>query len=135
MIFPLPPFPKNIFSIIVGLALIGAGGPLIFILCLIELTKNVKKISINYDQNTINDIASAINNLFISIGDLIGPIVGGFLTSHFGFKACCSIIFIISFIFYLMFQCYYGKSDKNNNGNILRNDYNDNRALNEQLFK
>ena len=135
LIYPLPPFPKNIISIIIGLALIGAGGPLIFILGLIELATIVKKYSANYDQNTINDIASAINNLFISIGDLLGPIIGGFLSSHFGFEFCCVIICVSFFIFYLVFQFYYGKGDKVEN--LLSNDNNNNdiRELNEQLFK
>ena len=135
LIYPLPPFPKNIITIIIGLALIGAGGPLIFILGLIELATIVKKYSANYDQNTINDIASAINNLFISIGDLLGPIIGGFLSSHFGFEFCCVIIFVSFFIFYLVFQFYYGKGDKVEY--LLNNDNNNNdiRELNEQLFK
>ena len=135
LIYPLPPFPKNIISIIIGLSLVGFGGPPIFILGLLELSKIVKKISINYDQNTINDIASAMNNLFVSIGDLLGPIIGGFLSSHFGFKICCIIIFIFFLIFSFIFFHFYDKGiyhndDKSNS--IIRND---NAALNEQLFK
>ena len=126
---------KNIISIIIGLSLVGFGGPPVFILGLLELSKIVKKISINYDQNTINDIASAMNNLFVSIGDLLGPIIGGFLSSHFGFKICCIIIFIFFLIFSFIFYHFYDKGiyhndDKSNS--IIRND---NAALNEQLFK
>ena len=51
LIFPLPPFPKNVIATIIGLALIGAGGPLIFILCLIELSKIIKKYNVNYDRS------------------------------------------------------------------------------------
>ena len=133
LIYPLPPFPKNIITIIVGLALIGGGGPPIFILGLLELAKNVKKMSVNYDDNTINDIASAINNLFISIGDLIGPIIGGFLSSNFGFKFCCLIIFIIFIIIFTLFFFFYGKNNDDDK-NIIMNEKNNIRPLNEQLF-
>ena len=64
---------RVVFTII-GLSLVGAGGPVIFILSLLEISNILNKICKNYDQNTINDIASAANNLFVSIGDLIGPI-------------------------------------------------------------
>ena len=131
LIFPLPPFPKNIISIIVGLCFIGAGGPLIFILGLIELSKIVKKINGNYDKNTINDIASAMNNLFISIGDLLGPIIGGFLSSHFGFKFCCLTIFIIFVLIYILFLYYYDKGNNENNIEMIKLT----KSLNEELYK
>ena len=139
LIYPLAPFPKNIISIIFGLSLVGAGGPLIFILGLLELSKIVKKISTGYDQNTINDIASAMNNLFVSIGDLLGPIVGGFLSSHFGFKVCCIILFSIFLIFSLIFFRYYDKNINDDNKEILNGDVENlngnNQALKEELFK
>ena len=139
LIYPLSPFPKNIISIIFGLSLIGAGGPLILILSLIELSKTVKKISTDYDQNTINDIASAMNNFFASNGDLLGPIVGGFLSSNFGFKVCCIILFSIFLIFSLIFFHYYDKNNNDDNKeiekNYIENLNGNNQALKEDLFK
>ncbi len=131
LIYPLPPFPKNLFFIIIGLSLIGAGGPLIFILGLLELSKNLKNICGDYDQNTINDIASAIFNLFISIGDLLGPIIGGFFSSHFNFQISCFAIFTIFFIYFVLFICFYNKDNKNEDDKSLNN----NKSLQEELFK
>ena len=133
LIFPLPPFPQKIIYIIIGLSLIGAGGPFIFILGLISLSKIVKKINSNYDQNTINDIASAMNNLFISIGDLSGPIIGGFLSSSFNFKICCIILSITFFIFFIIFLLFYDKNinDNTDDKNIIANN---NLELSRQLF-
>ena len=113
LIYPLPPFPNKIVFIIIGLALVGAGGPVIFILSLLEVSKILKRISINYDQNTINDIAASIDNLFLSVGDLLGPIIGGFISSHFGFKVTCIFIFTVLVIFYILFLCFYTKDDEN----------------------
>ena len=133
LIFPLPPFPQKIIYIIIGLSLIDAGGPFIFILGLISLSKIVKKINSNYDQNTINDIASAMNNLFISIGDLSGPIIGGFLSSSFNFKICCIILSITFFIFFIIFLFFYDKNinDNTDDKNIIANN---NLELSRQLF-
>ena len=131
LIYPLPPFPKNLVFVIIGLSLIGSAGPLIFILGLLELSKNLKNICGDYDQNTINDIASAIFNLFISIGDLLGPIIGGFFSSHFNFQISCFAIFTIFFIYFVLFICFYNKDNKNEDDKSLNN----NKSLQEELFK
>ena len=120
LIYPLPPFPKHIVFIIIGLALIGAGS-LIFIFTLLELSNILKKVCKDYDQNTINDISSAINNLFTSLGDLLGPIIGGFLSSHFSFEISCIIIFSIFSIFFIMFILLYNKNNKNESEKISNN--------------
>ena len=129
LIYPLPPFPNHIVFIIIGLALIGVGS-LIFIFSLLELSKIIKKISGNYDQNTINDIASAVNNFFTAIGDLLGPIIGGFFSSHFSFKISCIFIFTIFTIYYILFLCFYTKDSKN-----ISEKLSNNITLQEELFK
>ena len=131
LIYPLPPFHNKIVFTIIGLSLIGAGGPIIFILSLLEVSKILNKICKNYDQNTINDIASAANNLFTSIGDLLGPIIGGFISSHFGFKFTCIFIFGVLIIFYLLFICFYTRDNKNISDKLSNNII----SLQEELFK
>ena len=98
---------------------------------MVELSKILQNICENYDQNTINDVASAMFNLFSSIGDLLGPIIGGFISSNFSFDITCIFIFICFIIFYLLFVCFYNKdikklSDKLSNNNV---------TLQEELFK
>ena len=119
----------KVVFIIIGLALIGVGS-LIFIFSLLELSKIIKKISGNYDQNTINDIASAVNNFFTAIGDLLGPIIGGFFSSHFSFKISCIFIFTIFTIYYILFLCFYTKDSKN-----ISEKLSNNITLQEELFK
>ena len=131
LIYPLPPFPKKIFIVIIGLSFIGAGGPVIFILGLVELSKILQNICENYDQNTINDVASAMFNLFSSIGDLLGPIIGGFISSNFSFDITCIFIFICFIIFYLLFVCFYNKDIKKLSNKLSNN----NVTLQEELFK
>ncbi len=110
MIFPYPPIPKRIFFVIMGFILIGGGGAPIFIPGLVALTKNIKKIEPNIDELMANDISSAINNLTFAIGDFCGPIIGGFLSTHFGFKNCCLFVSLI-ILFYSIFFLIYFKKD------------------------
>ena len=109
-IFPCPPIPQSIILIIFGFLINGIGSAPVFIPGLVLLSKNIRKNDSTIDEFTANDISSAINNLTIDIGEFLGPIVGGFLTSRYNFKVCCYIIFVISisysFIFFLYFFSY-----------------------------
>ena len=57
-----------------------------------------------------NDISSSIYNLTFDIGDFCGPIIGGFLSTHFGFKNCCLFVSLI-ILFYSIFFLIYFKKD------------------------
>ena len=110
MIYPFPPFPKSPIIIIIGCCLIGGGDVPIFIPGIILLSKNIKRFEPNLDILTANDISSAINNLAFAIGDFIGPIIGGFLSTHFTFKYCCLIVSLMisayCIIFFINFYKY-----------------------------
>ena len=110
-IYPIPPFPKQLFLIIVGLFLIGVGSPPINVSGLVILCKLIRKTN-NIDEKTANDIASAMNNLSISIGDFAGPILGGFFSTNFGFKYCCIILTLILSIYLIFFLYYFYKNIK-----------------------
>ena len=109
MIYPYPPIPKNIIIVIIGFFLIGGGGVPIFIPGLVSLKKNMKKIDPNIDDMTVNDITSAINFLTLNIGDFCGPIIGGFFSTHFGFKKCCLIITCIILSYLIIYFIYFHK--------------------------
>ena len=109
MIYPYPPIPKCLFFIVFGFILIGGGGVPIFIPGLIALNKNIKKNGSNMDELTANDITSAINFLIINIGDFCGPVIGGFLTTHLGFKNCCLSISCFILIYGIFYFIYFYK--------------------------
>ena len=106
-IYPCPPVPRSIISIIFGFLLVGVGSAPVFIPGLVALSKNISLIDPNIGELTANDISSAINNLTIDIGEFIGPIAGGFLTSHYDFKYCCFIVFVVSIIYSGIFILYF----------------------------
>ena len=104
---PCPPFPKKIIFVISGFLINGIGQAPVFIPGLVVLSKNIRSIDTNIDELIANDISSAINTLTIYIGEFIGPIIGGYLTSKYDFKYCCYFMFLIgcgfSAIFILSF--------------------------------
>ena len=56
-----------------------------------------------------NDISSSIYNLTFDIGDFCGPIIGGFLSTHFGFKHCCLFVSLIILSYSILFFSYFRK--------------------------
>ena len=128
MTYPVPPFPKSLIIIIFGCILIGGGDVPIFIPGLIILSREIRKFEPNIDILTANDLSSAINNLAFAIGDFIGPIIGGFLSTHVGFKYCCLIVSVIIFIFSIVFFVHFYKDilffKEINQDNSLENDNN-----------
>ena len=112
-LYPCPPLPKSIVLIIVGFLLIGVGTGQVFVPGLIILTKNIRIVDPDMDQIAAGDIAAAINTVTLDIGEFIGPIFGGFITSHYDFKTSCVILFIIGICFTLFFVLYFFSYIKN----------------------
>ena len=102
-IYPVPPIPKSIISIIFGLCMAGGAGAPINVPALINLSKYLKTYNPTLGDFTANDIASTLYSLVNDIGDFIGPIIGGFLSTKFGFKNCCLFISIFIFIYIFLF--------------------------------
>lgn len=109
MIYPFSPISPKILFVIVGLALIGIGNAFIFIPGLSLLSNNIKRIHLNIDIFTLNEITSSIINLTFGVGSFLGPSIGGLLTCYFKFKYCCLILSIIIGIYCIMFFINFGK--------------------------
>ena len=108
-IYPVPPLPKSIISILLGLCLTGGAGAPINVPALINLSKDLKQFEPNLDEFTSSDIASTYYCLVNDIGDFIGPVLGGFLSTNFGFKYCCLIISVFIIIFWIIFILFFLK--------------------------
>ena len=112
-VYPIKPLPKNIFLVLFGLFLIGAGQAPIFVQGFVLLVNIIKKISKKKDEVSLNDISSTLNNITIDIGGFVGPIIGGFLTTKYNFNICCIIMFISSFVYLIIFLFYFYENIKN----------------------
>ena len=111
-IYPVPPIPKSIICILFGLCLTGGAGAPINVPALLNLSKELKKLDPNLDEFTASDVASTLYTIVTDLGDSIGPFLGGFLSSRFGFKYCCLIISVCIFIFLVIFILYFFKEIK-----------------------
>jgi len=105
-VYPVFPIPQNLFSILIGLCLIGGAGAPLNVPGLINMSNYLKKYDTNLDELTSNDIASTLYSLANSIGDFVGPTLGGFLSTKFGFKNCCLIVSVL-FGSYLIYYSWY----------------------------
>ena len=108
-IYPVPPIPQNIISILLGLCLTGGAGAPINVPALINLSKDLKKYDPDLDEFVASDIASTLYTIVNDLGDFIGPVLGGFLSSNYGFKKCCLILSIFIIIFLVIFILFFFK--------------------------
>ena len=81
---PFKYLPQSYWTVIIGLIIIGFQNALINVPLYIELNKIVTNIIGN--QKLSADFAGAIYNLTFNIGDLINPIVSGFITNRSCFQ-------------------------------------------------
>ena len=120
-IFPVPPIPHSLFFIIIGFLMIGTGSVPVFIPGLVMLSRNIKKIDKKIDEMSANDIASAINNLCVELGDFLGPILGGFLTDKFGFSVCCFLVSMLGIFYAVIFIFFFFEKIKNDFNLVCQN--------------
>ena len=123
--YPNFPLPEKIYIIAIGFILKGLGAAPLFITPIIIFEKTIIKLDENIDELSANDIASAILNLTFSIGDFLGPVIGGFLSNHYGFYICCFIVsvFNLSYAIFLVFYFYKNiKNDLKKKHNVLKSD-------------
>ena len=125
-VYPVFPIPQNIISILIGLCLIGGAGAPLNVPGLINMSNYLKIYDNNLDELTSNDIASTLYSLANNIGDFIGPTLGGFLSTQFGFKNCCIILSLL-FGFFLIYYSWYfcsSKEIKEKNINEIKDEIN-----------
>jgi MFS family permease len=95
----LPPifiFPRSSVVIVIGLVLLGIPGALINIPALCDIIETLKLRYKYIDDASANDIASAIFNLSINMGEAIGPTLGGLITEFQDFGTSCVCISFIA---------------------------------------
>ena len=106
-VYPLEFLPQSLLCIILGLALLGSSGAFTCVAVIIQYGKIAKNIEPQLVDSTSNDIASAVFNLGINVGDFIGPVYGGFVSTKFGFKYSNIYMSVIAFINCIYFYFYY----------------------------
>lgn len=106
-VYPMEFLPQILTSTIFGLSLLGLSGAAINVPCLLQLGRYVKERNESLDENTINDISSALYNFGVNVGDFTGPIMGGAISDKYGFKYSCLFMGVIGLVYSLVFGVYY----------------------------
>ena len=99
-------FPDWLGIVIFSQVLHGMIDPFLLISALPEMVESATEKFPQSKQNDINDISSGLFNMFLGIGQIIGPIISSTLTKAYGFKTGCDAIAVISFVFGIVyFMC------------------------------
>lgn len=100
---PVTVLPQIRGTIIFGLLILGIPNALINVTGICDLIDMLKSSKFNYDENTANDMASAIYNLGLNFGEAIGPAFGGFVTEKFDFQTSCIYTSLLNLIYCVFF--------------------------------
>lgn len=93
---------RNIFTVVIGLIVLGFGGACITIPAIVDLMDTMKT-SLKIEEDTANDLSSAVYNLGINLGEAIGPAFGGTISNLYDFNHACGYTSLISLIFVTIF--------------------------------
>lgn len=100
---PITILPQIPATIIFGLILLGCPSAFINVSSICDLIDLLKNSNLNLDENSANDMASAIYNLGLNFGEAIGPAFGGYITEKFNFQTSC----IYTSLFNLSFGIFF----------------------------
>lgn len=78
-------FPENVWVLALGQILRGLFDPFILVPALPEMIDVAMPLYPESCEGQINDISSGLFNMFLGIGQIIGPIFGAVMTEKYGF--------------------------------------------------
>lgn len=99
---PLLNFPHNIAFVIIGISLLGVGCAFSMVPSIPEFMDIGIKIYPS-EKVAVGDMSSGLFNSAYSAGALIGPIVGGYLDSFFGFPRAETFLGLFIFAYFLLY--------------------------------
>ena len=91
---------------ILGQAFHGLLDPFILIPTLPEMIESVLPHYPESAEHQINDLSSGIFNMFLGIGQVIGPLYGSYVTGLHGFRYCSDLVSIICLAFAVMYYIF-----------------------------
>ena len=108
---PINYLPKSVYFTILGLILLGPC-EVIISLSSVEDYINTIVYDLKYKRDEANDIASSVYSLSTSLGDAVGPIIGGFFTERNGFVDACKYVSLQNLFWFGVFTFFSLKEIK-----------------------
>ena len=99
---PINYLPNSVYFTIFGLILLGPC-EVIISLSSVEDYINTIVYDLKYKRDEANDIASSVYSLSTSLGDAVGPIIGGFFTERNGFVDACKYVSLQNLFWFIIF--------------------------------
>ena len=103
--------PKSLALSVVALVLHGVFGA--YLVLLYAEVVDVAKEHAGSDSKQLNDLVSGLQNAFVALGQLTGPLVGNYLTQEFSFFTACDLMgfwaLIYTAVHWICCDCLYVK--------------------------
>ena len=86
----------------------GLVDPFVLVPSLPEMIESVIPLYPESAESQINDLSSGIFNMFLGIGQVMGPLFGAIVSKNLGFRMTCDLVAVICLLFSM---CYYVFAD------------------------
>ena len=86
----------------------GLVDPFVRVPALPEMIESVIPLYPESAESQINDLSSGIFNMFLGIGQVMGPLFGSIVSKNLGFRMTCDLVAVICLLFSM---CYYVFAD------------------------
>lgn len=96
-------FPNTIWFLSLGQVFRGIIDPFILVPSLPEMIETALPLYPASCESQINDISSGLFNMFLGLGQILGPMFGALITEKHGFQTCCDYVAIICLVFSVLY--------------------------------
>lgn len=96
-------FSNSISTMLIGQALRGMIDPFTLVPSLPEMIESVIPHYPKSAEMEINNVSSGIFNMFLGLGQIIGPLYGSIVTETYGFRTCCDSVSIICLCYSIVY--------------------------------
>lgn len=103
---PPYPLPESVVSVIVGMTLVGLASASTFVPALPHMLQAVAALGFSVDDK-LNDVLSGLTSGAFSLGELLGPIVGGLLLTCMDFRNMVTVIGVAGLVLLLAYTLLY----------------------------
>jgi len=100
---PIPLLPQSVYTVIFGLLILGIPAATINVPAICDLIETLKNGKLKLDDNSANDMASAIYNLGLNFGESLGPTFGGYVAKKSDFQTSCIYVSLINLSYCIFF--------------------------------
>lgn len=103
---PLPPLPYELTWVVVGIFLTGASIAVVYIPCIPSMMRTAnEELGYENDDKLADSLSSALQ-FASALGEIVGPLLGGYLYEEFGGKVSFGFLAVVGSVFMIVYTSF-----------------------------